>query len=369
MSTNSEDRIDFPKMTERDHIHSLSVLLLRPSEASNVARLLASATHDERNAMLKLGSSHHVVIRAFTPLAHAAGAIGEPELADWAGRAVATEQADIANSLQYLNDICKALEDQGCPTTVIKSLDHTPDLGNDLDLYTTCDERPVIRTMIQNFQAHLENRSWGDRLAGKWNFVVPGLNKTIEMHTKRLGQTGEHTDLARRFVTRRITKSVGGYAFFIPAAEERVVAATLQRMYRHFYFRVCDIVNTAQMVENGELDFVELRRATRPAGIWPGVATFLNIVSDYVEKYRSTPIPLPSDVKRAAVFGGDKLAVRNRFLRLPIVPQSAQLYSLQMVTTAAKRDFPATFRLSLLPPLASAAKLAVKIVGTEKAIW
>jgi hypothetical protein len=355
-------------MTERDHIHSLSILLLRPWEADNVARNLA-ASAEYRTPMFALASAHHVVIRSLVPLAQAAEAIHEPALAQWARQAVASEQADIDNSLPYLNAICRALEHQGCPTTVIKSLDHMPDLGNDLDLYTTCGEGPVIHTLVREFRAQVEGRSWGDRLAGKWNFVVPGLNKTIEMHTKRLGQTGEHTALARRFVSRRTTKSVAGYTFFIPAAEERVIAATLQRMYRHFYFRLCDIVNTVQMVESGELDFVELRRATRPAGIWPGVATFLKIVSDYAENYRGTPLQLPADVVSAAIFGADKLAVRARFLRLPIVPQSAQLYSLQMVTTAAKHDFPATLRLSLLPPLASAAKIAVKIVGTEKAIW
>lgn len=354
-------------MTEQDHIRSLSVLLLRSADANDEARRLAS--EEDRATFLKLASAHHVVLRAFNPLAQAADAINEPTLAAWARQAIVAEQREIDSSLQYLNAICKALEDHGCPTTVIKSLDHTPDLGNDLDLYTTCGERPVIDVMVHQFQAHLEDRSWGDRLAGKWNFVVPGLNKTIEMHTKRLGQTGEHTDLARRFVSRRTTTTIGGFTFFIPAAEERVVAATLQRMYRHFYFRLCDIVNTAQMVESGELDFVELRRATRPAGIWPGVATFLKIVSDYVQQYRGTPLRLPAEVRSAAVFGGDKLVVRNRFLRLPIVPQSAQLYSLQMVTTAAKHDFPAAFRLSLLPPLASAAKIAVKLIGTEKAVW
>lgn len=356
-------------MTERDHIHSLSVLLLRPSGTVEVARQIAGASEADKAQLLKLASAHHVVIRAFTALKQAAEILNDSALAPWSAQAIATEQADIDNSLQYLHDICSALEQRGCPTTVIKSLDHTPDLGNDLDLYTTCDERPVIDVMVNEFQAHVEDRSWGDRLAGKWNFAVPGLNKTIEMHTKRLGQTGEHTDLARRFVSRRTTKTVGGFTFYVPAPEERVVAATLQRMYRHFYFRLCDIVNTAQMVENGELDFVELRRATRPAGIWPGVATFLNIVSDYVQQYRGTPLPLPAEVRSEAVFGGNKLAVRNRFLRLPIVPQSAQLYSLQMVTTAAKRDFPAAFRLSLLPPLASAAKIAVKVIGTEKAVW
>ena len=356
-------------MTERDHIQSLSVLLLRPSDANEIAQRLASSTEEERAAFLKLASAHHVVLRALSPLSQAADTINQSTLADWARQAMVAEQSDIDNSLQYLNAICKALENKGCPTTVIKSLDHTPDLGNDLDLYTTCGERPVIDIMVNEFEAHVEDRSWGDRLAGKWNFVIPGLNKTIEMHTKRLGQTGEHTDLARRFVSRRTTKTVGGFTFFIPAAEERVVAATLQRMYRHFYFRLCDIVNTAQMVEGGEVDFVELRRATRPAGIWPGVATFLNIVSDYVQQYRGMPVQLPTEVKSAAVFGGNKLAVRNRFLRLPIVPQSAQLYGLQMVTTAAKRDFPAAFRLSLLPPLASAARIAVKVIGTEKAVW
>ncbi len=356
-------------MNERDHIHNLSVLLLRPENAGDVAQTFAATTDENREAMLKLASANHVVLRAFGPLMQAAEQLGQTQLVEWAQDVITAEQRDIANSLQYLHDICEALESRGCPTTVIKSLDHTPDLGNDLDLYTTCDEVPVIRVMLEHFQARLEDRSWGDRLAGKWNFVIPGLNKTIEMHTKRLGQTGEHTDLARRFITRRTTKSVGGYTFFVPAPEERVVAATLQRMYRHFYFRLCDIVNTAQLLESGELDFAELRRATRPAGIWPGVATFLNIVSDYVEQYRGTAIELPAEVKSAAIFGGNKLSVRNRFLRLPIVPESAQLYSLQMVTTAARRDIPATFRLSLLPPLASAAKIAVKVIGSEKAVW
>ena len=356
-------------MTEREHIHTLSLLLLRPSQAPDVVRQLASASENDRAELLDLAATHHVLIRAFSPLAQAAESMNEPMLTEWAKQAINKEQAEIDNSLRYLNDICQSLEQHGCPTTVIKSLDHTPDLGNDLDLYTTCNERPVIEVFTKKFNAKIEDRSWGDRLAGKWNFVIPGLNKTIEMHTKRLGQTGEHTDLARRFVSRRMTKTVGGFTFYIPAAEERIVAATLQRMYRHFYFRLCDIVNTAHMVESGEVNFAELRNATRPAGIWPGVATFLNIVSDYVKEYRGTRLELPAEVKSAAVFGGNKLAVKKRFLRLPIMPESAQLYGYQMVTTAAKGDYNAAFRLSLLPPLASAAKIAVRLIGTEKAVW
>ena len=82
-----------------------------------------------------------------------------------------------------------------------------PDLGNDLDLYTTSDERSVNRVMLSRLGAHTEPRSWGDRLANKWNFVIPGLPESVEVHAQRLGQTGEQTAMAKRFITRRVPKT------------------------------------------------------------------------------------------------------------------------------------------------------------------
>ena len=68
-------------------------------------------------------------------------------LAAWANRVVAKEKQRIENALTYLHKICSELEDAGCAVTVMKSLDHWPDLGNDLDLYTTADERRVCDVM------------------------------------------------------------------------------------------------------------------------------------------------------------------------------------------------------------------------------
>ena len=67
---------------------------------------------------------------------------------------LAKEQARIENALTFLHNICNELEAAGCPTTVMKSLDHLPDLGNDLDLYTTSDERSVNRVMLSRLGAH-----------------------------------------------------------------------------------------------------------------------------------------------------------------------------------------------------------------------
>ena len=68
-------------------------------------------------------------------------------------------------------------------------------------------------------------------------------------------------------------------------------------------------------------------------------------------------------------FGGETVYVRGRFLRIPVLPNGAELYTMQVTQTALRGDVPATFRLSLLPPLASAAAVAYKLTGSDKGVW
>lgn len=354
---------------EREHIQALSQLTLNPSASAEAIRHIAALKPAQRDEFTSLADSNHVVIRGLQPIVNGAISLNMPEVAEWAQAVIAKERARIMNALGRLEVVCNELEASGCQVTVMKSLDHWPDLGNDLDLYSTADEDLVRKVMHEKFQAHTEPRSWGDRLAHKWNFQLGGLPEAIEVHAKRLGQTGEHTALARRFVTRRVQKTVEGMTFYVPAPEERVIVATLQRMYRHFYFRVCDIVNTKNLVESGTLDFVELKKAADLGGIWAGVCSYLRIVSDYVKQYRGIGLSLPNEILCAAPFGGEKVFVKGRFIRVPIMPQGADLYTRQVTSAAFRGDVPATFRLSLLPPLASAAAVAFKITGSDKGIW
>jgi len=358
-----------PVAREREHIQALSQLTLNPEASADAIRHIASLTPAERDALTSLADCNHVVVRGLQPVVDGGLKLNLPEVGQWAQGVIYKERARIQNALSRLEVICNELESSGCQTTVMKSLDHWPDLGNDLDLYTTADEHAVAKVMTEKFQAHIEPRSWGDRLANKWNFAVPGLPEAIEVHAKRLGQTGEHTALARRFVTRRVQKTVEGMTFYVPAPEERIIVATLQRMYRHFYFRVCDIVNTKNLVESGTLDYGELKRAADLGGIWPGVCSYLRIVCDYVKQYRGVGFALPDEVLAAAPFGGEKVFIKGRFLRVPIMPQGADLYTRQVTSAAFRGDVPATFRLTLLPPLASAAAVAFKFTGSDKGIW
>jgi hypothetical protein len=145
--------------------------------------------------------------------------------------------------------------------------------------------------------------------------------------------------------------------------------STLQRIYRHFYFRLCDIADSAWLVESGAVDFDDLRRCAVDAGIWEGTATYLAIVSDYVKEYRGVGLELPRFVRETARFGGEEVYFGRSFLRVPIMPQSVRLYGTQLSSLLRKRELQSSARLGLLPWLATAAAVGHKITGSDKGIW
>jgi Uncharacterised nucleotidyltransferase len=351
----------------------LSRLLLQPGKGNAPIEdpdlSIAEISREEFDDILALANSNHVLIRGLEAFRQIARDTGDPARAEWAANAIATEGARIENAISILRAVCDAFEAEGYDITVIKSLDHWPDLGSDLDLYTNTELDDVLRLMRQRFKAEIAARSWGDRLANKWNFVIPGLPESVEIHMGRLGQTGEQIAIASTLARRARPVLIGGHAFRVPAVSDRLMISTLQRMYRHFYFRLCDIVDSASLVERGAIEYEDLRTSAKAAGIWEGVATYLVIVSDYVKRYRSEGLDLPSFVRASAQFGGDKLHFRRDFLRVPILPESAALYASQLTTLLRNREFKNSARLSLLPYLATAAAVGMKITGSDKGIW
>jgi hypothetical protein len=140
-------------------------------------------------------------------------------------------------------------------------------------------------------------------------------------------------------------------------------------MYRHFYLRLCDVVDTATLVDSASVDYPYLRNLAQSAGLWDGLATYLVTVSGYVKTYCGTDLPLPKLVTDAARFGNELVHFRKKFLRIPIFPQAARLYASEWKRLLLNGDLQSALRLSLLPGLAAAAALEFKITGTDKGIW
>jgi hypothetical protein len=350
-------------------LHARRVDTTLPPTASDVDVTIAEMTRAEFEDMVVLASSHHVVMRGLEAFLAVTRRTGDDLRTEWVATALAAEGARIENAISFLQRVCAAFHTAGYDVTVIKSLDHWPDLGSDLDLYTNVGSTDVLQLMMQSFEAQVASRSWGDRLARKWNFVIPGLPEAIEIHMGRLGQTGEQVAIASSLSKRARVVAVGSRTFSVPAAEDRLMIATMQRMYRHFYFRLCDIVDTATLSEAGIIDYEGLRFSSKIAGIWKGVASYLAIVSDYLNYYRGKGLDLPPFVRVAARFGGEELHFGKGFLRIPIMPQSAKLYGSQLTTLLLNRELKNSVRLSLLPCLATAAAVGQKITGSDKGIW
>ncbi len=332
-----------------------------------IAQTVAGFGPQELDDLWNLATSHHVIMRAFPALYRVMLAEGNDGVT-WVEQAMIKERARIDRALSFLAPICEALGEAG-DVIVIKSLDHWPDLGNDLDLYSNAEGAEIASIMSQRFGARLDERSWGDRLANKWNFVVPGLPELVEVHVARLGQTGEQVAVTNSLVTWSGRTQIGVHTFRVPAPENRLIISTLQRMYRHFYLRLCDIVDTARLVDSGTIDYARLQSVALPAGLWDGLATYLAMVSGYVKPYRGEALPLPALVTDSARFGEEQIRFQRKFLRIPIFPQAAGLYASEWKRLLLNGDLQSTLRLSLLPGLAAAAALEFKLTGSDKGIW
>jgi hypothetical protein len=357
------------------HLVLLSRLLIpdpsSPEIRANSPELVAQISglnSSEVVDFLALANSHHVVVRSLRRLCDLAFADGN-QTPGWVNSALQEEQARIDHAVPILNSICQGLEEEGCQILVIKSLDHWPDLGSDLDLFSMAPPADLIRAMTQRFRAKVAARSWGDRLANKWNFMIPGLPEAVEVHVGRLGQTGELVGTAKSVIARATSLEVGSWIFRVPAVEHRIVISTLQRMYRHFYLRLCDVLDIARFLETHTIPFARFHHEAEAIGLWRGIATYLVIVSDFMKIYRGYGIDLPQIVTRDAAFGGEKLEYLKGFLRVPIMPHSMKFYAAELAQLAFHGELQSTARLSLLPGLAAAAALGQRITGSDKGIW
>ena len=354
------------------HLRALATVDQRRKVTSEIEPALSRLQHmskEELADFLRFAEVQRVYLRTLRLLA-------KWDVADAVGRRLwglesleQVEQKKVESALAGLVKVVRALEQTGHSPVVIKTLDHFPDIGSDLDLFIAASESDTVRAMRAELQAEPQPQSWGDRLAHKWNFRISGLPQLVEIHVGCLGQTGEQDTLPVHLQETSVIREIGSFRFRVPAPEEQVTLATLQRMYRHFYIRVTDLLNLTGLVREGRLDFERLQASTQRWSIWPGVATLLKITSDYNERMGAGSLPLPESVLRSARFGAEVTYVGKQFLRVPMLPQGSQLFLQQLIGTGAARRFRAAARLSLLPALAAAAFVNLRLTGDDKGIW
>ena len=132
---------------------------------------------------------------------------------------------------------------------VMKTLDHWPDLGNDLNLISTGAKAKSWMCSPGNLEPKLR------RAAGAIVWPVSGILLCL-ICLKRLKRTlGGWGKPANTLAWQSGPSSPGNHecertpVLCAPSGRAHL-CRDLQRMYRHFYFRVCDILNAAAVVES-----------------------------------------------------------------------------------------------------------------------
>jgi hypothetical protein len=208
------------------------------------------------------------------------------------------ERERIEQGLATIGSIAQQFERADVPFMVIKTGDHFPDQGHDIDLLLGDGGAKAECLLRDELGASPLERSVSEVLSAKSNWRCGPT--TIEMHVGRLGQVGEHRQLAEEIFSQRQRARIGSLEAMVPSAEGRMILAMLQRIYRHFNFRICDLVNVSGLVEDETLSWETLWRLCRLGGIDYGVGLGIAMVADQLSRLDeklalpdSGPIPQP----------------------------------------------------------------------------
>lgn len=350
-------------------IYDLSRLLMCPEVVNRPdLEFLSELAEPDQQEFLAIADAHRILVRSLRVL-QAQATISSTELPEWVSSILSDEEKKLQEAVRVLAEVYNMLSAAGFSAVVIKSLDHWPDLGSDFDIYTAGPAEDLRKLMQEKFNSRPQAQSWSDRLAGKWRFAISGFNKMVEIHLGGLGQTGQQAHMGRMVLSRGVTKAFGNNEFSIPSPEDQILIRTIDRCYRHYSLRICDLVDSVETFRGNTIDFDYLKSESKRAGIRKGVCSYLSIVDGYYSRYRDEHLSLPAWVRKGASFSASKIYGHAGLLRIPLFPQGARLFRHELTKAIRRKDIKKAMRTSLIPPLAVAAGARYRIRGRDKGVW
>lgn len=304
------------------------VRLLVGVAGDNDVAVLADRLDRDSKAFLAICRANRVFVRTLTALDQR----GVP-LSDQTRAQLEADRQRVEAGLMFIRDLTELLDEQHVTFTTIKTLDQYPDQGHDIDILLPADAADIGPAVSARFNTTSAPQSLCDRMARKQSYDTPA-GLTLEAHGGRLGQVGEHDRLAEAIVAGRRRQTLDGVTTWVPTPAGRVMLAMLQRVFRHFNFRLCDMVNLAHLLRSGEIDWSEVDRLNRlgaiPLGVSWGLAGAHGLLEELGIDHPPPPgIPAPG---RCPV----RLEYRRDYYRFALLPVVPRVYLAQMWASAIR---------------------------------
>lgn len=247
----------------------------------------------------------------------------------------------------------------------IKSLDHYPDAGNDVDILTFSNHKDLINDLLQKeFSAKINQKapSFSDRMSEKINYLIKD-NPALEIHHDRLGQLGDMPEFAKYILEHKVNKKIqyNGETIELPYPEPNssLMLQILQRIYRHFYIRVSDIENSMNIIKEPSFNLASFLKITGLFGIKPGAYCYLHYLNQLHLSMFQVPVrddfqKMLNDAveERERVYFND-IIYKRPYYRVPLKTVPMLIYRKKIIHEIKSGKFANCFRLSILPFLAA----------------
>ncbi len=329
---------------------------LEQSEAASVQSELACA----EDVVLKLCTRNVITIRALSALKDY-GIRLTPVLEE----RLHIEQERVQRGMDVIREVTQRCEDEHIRFVVIKTLDQYPDQGQDIDIYVDEDMTVHGPVFQKQMGGKVLRRSLCDRLAQKVNYKLPN-GFVLEVHCTRLGQVGEHRRLGVEVLRQRRAISIAGVQTFVPPPESQLLLAVLQRIYRHFNFRICDVYNTARLVSEGGMRWELVEKMSRPVGIYPGTVLSLawirRLIAGLGFTYLTARFPA---LPRVGATDLD-LVFHRGYFRFPIARVAPRVYVHEALTYLKQPSIASVSRLAALATISAVVGLNQRFVPTAQ---
>lgn len=317
--------------------------ILRALLENSVSRHELAAEVRSLGRLLPQAARQGVVTVRLAELLRLAGVDVPRELAD----AAAMEKIRISESLDLMGRISAICRRRGERFVFTKAFQHLPDMGHDVDLLT--EGSAIDCDFAAELGAVSESGSLSNAVAGKRSYSIPGAGSPLEVHGGRLGQVGEHVELARLVLDRGTDRAVGPLILRGPSREDGLLIQVVQRMYCHFSLRLSDIVHARNLLTGEELDWNRIEKDARQAGILEGVRTHLSILRSILRGV-GVEFRAPNQVIGPAPAAFQQEGLNFILSRWSI---GGRLYARKLAQDLARSDAESAGRLMMLPVIAA----------------
>jgi hypothetical protein len=273
-------------------------------------------------------------------------------LPDFVYDAVERERQRVAHALRMIRMIDQNCSRHGIAHLFPKALQHYPDMGHDVDLLVHTESTAVDRLVLGELSAVGRPRALRDRLAGTTSYRIGDSPLTLDILHGRVGVLGEHRRLATLLVQNRRCAYVAEMALDIPSPELQVVLQGLQKVSGASSLRLADVLSTIAAARGGWLDWNDLARTARQAGVYAPVCCYLAYVNQIHEEHFGQPLLPPSVQRRVWTRGWGRVVFRDGLYRFPHRLVHRRLHATSLASALLSGDWGAAARLCCLHLLA-----------------